>query len=227
MARSARLVIPGMPHHIYLQGNNRQDVFGDEEDYRCYLDWLREAARQYGVDIHAYALLKNRVYLLGTPSDQSGLARMMQWIGRHYVPYFNKKYLRSGTLWEGRFKTSVVETGCLMDCCRYMEMMPVTSGFAATPEAYEWSSYRHHAGIAPSPLIRDHAVYWELGNTPFGREMAYREQFFRAGIDDRLENILTMGWPLGSEAFIRQLEVSTQRQFRMGKRGRPEKFVSK
>ena len=108
-----------------------------------------------------------------------------------------------------------------------MEMMPVTSGFAATPEAYEWSSYRHHAGIAPSPLIRDHAVYWELGNTPFGREMAYREQFFRAGIDDRLENILTMGWPLGSEAFIRQLEVSTQRQFRMGKRGRPEKSVSK
>lgn len=219
--------MPGMPHHIFLQGNNRQDVFCDEEDYRAYLEWLREAARQYGVDIHAYVLLRNRVCLLATPSGQTGLARMMQWIGRHYVPYFNTKYGRSGTLWEGRFKTSVVDPDSLMSCCCFMEMMPVKSGLADTPEAYEWSSYRHHAGIAPSPLVRDHAVYWELGNTPFGREMAYREQFFHAGADDRLENILTMGWPLGSEAFIRQLEASTQRQFRMGKRGRPEKSVSK
>ncbi len=215
--------MPGMPHHIYLQGNNRQDVFDDEEDYRCYLDWLREGARQYGVDIHAYSLLKNRVYLMGTPSDGTGLARMVQWIGRHYVPYFNRKYHRSGTLWEGRFKTSVVEPACLLSCCRYMEMTPVMYGLADSPEAYEWSSYRHHVGISPSPLIRDHVVYWDLGNTPFGREMAYRELFNRASDDEKLENTLTMGWPLGSAAFIRQLEISTERRFRMGKRGRPEK----
>ena len=148
---------------------------------------------------------------------------MVQWIGRHYVPYFNRKYHRSGTLWEGRFKTSVVEPACLLSCCRYMEMTPVMYGLADSPEAYEWSSYRHHVGISPSPLIRDHVVYWDLGNTPFGREMAYRELFNRASDDEKLENTLTMGWPLGSAAFIRQLEISTERWFRMGKRGRPEK----
>ena len=109
MARSARLIVPCFPHHVFQQGNNRQKVFRDDEDYISYLEWLKEAARLYRVDVHAYALLDNGVHLLTTPVDESGLARMMQWIGRHYVPYFNKKYQRSGTLWEGRFRTSIVE----------------------------------------------------------------------------------------------------------------------
>lgn len=224
MARSARLIVPCFPHHVFQQGNNRQKVFRDDEDYMSYLEWLKEAARLYRVDVHAYALLDNGVHLLTTPVDESGLARMMQWIGRHYVPYFNKKYQRSGTLWEGRFRTSIVEEDWLTRCSRFMEMQPVTCGLAARPEDYVWSSYRHHIGISPSPVIRDHAVYWNLGNTPFAREMAYKAFFEQFNVEDRkLDEILKKGWPLGSDAFIKRLEKVTERQFRMGKRGRPAK----
>lgn len=222
MARSARLIVPCFPHHVFQQGNNRQKVFRDDEDYISYLEWLKEAARLYRVDVHAYALLDNGVHLLVTPVDESGLARMMQWIGRHYVPYFNKKYQRSGTLWEGRFRTSIVEEDWLIRCSRFMEMQPVACGLAARPEDYVWSSYRHHIGISPSPVIRDHAVYWNLGNTPFAREMAYKAFFEQFNVEDRkLDEILKKGWPLGSDAFIKRLENVTKRQFRMGKRGRP------
>lgn len=224
MARSARLIVPGFPHHVFQQGNNRQKVFRDDEDYMSYLEWLKEAARLYRVDVHAYALLDNGVHLLATPVDESGLARMMQWIGRHYVPYFNKKYQRSGTLWEGRFRTSIVEEDWLARCSRFMEMQPVACGLAARPEDYVWSSYRHHIGISPSPVIRDHAVYWNLGNTPFAREMAYKAFFEQFNVENRkLDEILKKGWPLGSDAFIKRLEKVTERQFRMGKRGRPAK----
>ena len=224
MARSARLIVPCFPHHVFQQGNNRQKVFRDDEDYISYLEWLKEAARLYRVDVHAYALLDNGVHLLTTPVDESGLARMMQWIGRHYVPYFNKKYQRSGTLWEGRFRTSIVEEDWLIRCSRFMEMQPVACGLAARPEDYVWSSYRHHIGISPSPVIRDHAVYWNLGNTPFAREMAYKAFFEQFNVEDRkLDEILKKGWPLGSDAFIKRLENVTKRQFRMGKRGRPAK----
>ena len=224
MARSARLIVPCFPHHVFQQGNNRQKVFRDDEDYISYLEWLKKAARLYRVDVHAYALLDNGVHLLVTPVDESGLARMMQWIGRHYVPYFNKKYQRSGTLWEGRFRTSIVEEDWLPRCSRFMEMQPVACGLAARPEDYVWSSYRHHIGISPSPVIRDHAVYWNLGNTPFAREMAYKAFFEQFNVEDRkLDEILKKGWPLGSDAFIKRLEKVTERQFRMGKRGRPAK----
>lgn len=226
MARTARLVLPGHPHHIYQQGNNRQPVFIDDEDFKTFLNWLKEASRQFRVDIHAYVILENAFHLLATPADETGLARMMQWVGRYYVPYFNRKYERSGTLWEGRFKTSIVDAeNCLLECCRFIEFKPVLTGLAVQPEGYQWSSYAHHAGVKPDPVIRDHAVYWNLGNTPFAREMAYRDFFNRFGHWDsaELDKILLSGWPFGSEDFKKQLEIQTERQFRMGKRGRPRK----
>lgn len=160
------------------------------------------------------------------PADEIGLARMMQWIGRYYVPYFNRKYKRSGTLWEGRFKTSVVDAGnCLLECSRFIEQKPIQEGLVARPEEYEWSSYAHHVGIKPDPVIRDHAVYWNLGNTPFARELVYKEFFDRIDHweNGKLERILMSGWPFGLEDFKKQLEIQTERQFRMGKRGRPQK----
>lgn len=226
MARSSRLIVPNRPHHIYQQGNNRQKIFVDDEDYALFMDWLKEASRQYRVDIHAYSLLESRVHLLVTPADETGMARMMQWIGRHYVPCFNKKYGRSGTLWEGRFRTSLVEEGeWIMRCSWFIEMQPVACGLANRPDDYPWSSYRHHAGIQPSPLIRDHAVYWNLGNTPFAREMAYKGFFGHSDTRENaeMEKMLLKGWPLGSKAFLKQLEAATHRQFRMGKKGRPPK----
>lgn len=226
MARSARLIVPGQPHHIYQQGNNREHIFADEKDYLLFIGWLKEASRHSGVDIHAYALLENSFHLLATPADETGMAQMMQWLGRRYVPYFNGKYDRTGTLWQGRFKTSVVEVDdYLMKCSRFIEMRPVFCGLASEPDSYRWSSYAHHAGLRSDPLIRDHAVYWKLGNTPFAREAAYRNLFTRLPQIEKnqLHTVLLKGWPLGSEAFIRQLEASTKRPFRMGKRGRPIK----
>ncbi len=224
MARKARLIVPGLPHHIYQRGNNRQTVFKDDEDKTSYLDWLREAAHLYRVDVHAYVLLDDSVRFLVTPVDDSGLARMMQWVGRLYVPYFNKKYNRSGTLWEGRFKTSVVEESWVIRCSCFIEMLPVIHKAADHSGNYIWSSYRHHVGISPSSLIRDHAFYWNLGNTPFAREVAYKTFFSHVSQENMvLDPILEKGWPLGSDGFVKRLEQSTQRQFRMGKRGRPSK----
>ena len=229
MARSSRLVIPNQPHHVYQQGNNRQKIFADDEDYGSFLGWLKEAARQYEVRIHAYALLVNSLHLIGTPADETGLARMMQWIGRHYVPYFNRKYRQSGTLWEGRFRTSLVEENdWLMRCSRFIEMRPVVCGLVNRAEDYLWSSYQHHVGIRPDPLIQDHMLYWNLGNTPFAREIAYKEFCQQQSSQENaaLEKIVLKGWPLGSEIFIKQLEISACRHFRMGKKGRPAKKAS-
>ena len=224
MARSARLVLPGNPHHIFHQGNNRQQVFYDDGDRLRYLDYLEKASRQYQVDIHAYVLLDSSVHLLATPVDAEGLARMMQWMGRCYVPYFNRRYGHSGTLWEGRFRTSVVEAEpWLMKCCRFIEMRPVVEGLVEKAEEYRWSSYSHHVGTHYSSIIRDSVLYWRLGNTPFARESAYLSfmQAFSQEEDAYLEQVLTKGWPLGGRPFIAQLEKLVGRPFRMGRRGRP------
>src|SRR5688500_9134350 len=107
MARLPRLVIPHLPHHIIQQGNGGQLICRDDDDYRAFLRWLREGAKQFKVAIHAYVLLPDHLHLLATPTDETGLSRMMQWIGRHYVPYFNLKHGRAGTLWQGRYKATV------------------------------------------------------------------------------------------------------------------------
>ncbi len=226
MARMARLILPGYAHHIYQQGNNLQVVFVDDQDKAFYLEHLREGSRQYQVDIHAYALLDNCLHLLATPEDETGLARMMQSMGRCYVPYFNRKYHRSGTLWEGRFRTSIIDTDqWLMRCSRFIEMRPVMAGLVENPNDYRWSSYQHHIGLGSSPLVRDHVLYWNLGNTPFARESAYlafvRE--FSQDEDTVFERAVTKGWPLGGKSFIQQLETLTGHPFRMGRRGRPAK----
>lgn len=228
MARSARLILPKQPHLIFHQGNNQQVVFYDEQDKAFYLEQLKEASRQYQVDIHAYVLLEHCIYLLASPFNETGLACMMQWMGRCYVPWFNHKYQRSGTLWEGRFKTSVVEAErYLMICSRFIEMRPVMQGIVEYPENYKWSSYCHHIGVDSSLLIRDHALYWQLGNTPFARETVYQAfiNSFNQEEDERLKQILTKGWPLGSRVFMSQLEKMTGRSFRLGKKGRPPKTL--
>ena len=176
MARLPRLVIPHQPHHVIQRGNDRQAIFRDGDDHLAFLRWLRDASKSFKVAIHAYVLMPNHVHLLASPSDQSGLARMMQWIGRYYVPYFNQKYQRTGTLWEGRYKATVIDSEqYFMICSRYIELNPVRAGLVDNPADYRWSSYAHHVGIKADPLISDHSLYWRLGNTPFGREAAYSQ----------------------------------------------------
>ena len=227
MARLPRLVVPGQPHHIIQRGNDRRLIFGDDSDYEAFLGWLREASRRFRVAIHAYVLMPNHLHLLATPVDDVGLGRMMQWVGRHYVPYFNHKNDRVGTLWQGRYKTTVIDSEqYFLICSRYIELNPVRAGLLSDPQQYRWSSYAHHVGAHPDPLITDHALYWALGNTPFAREAAYRDLAQQALTSEQmtaLSEATLKGWALGSERFKAHLERQTERRVRPAKRGRPHK----
>lgn len=230
MARLPRLVIPHQAHHIIQRGNDRQPVFRDSSDYLAFLGWLREAAKQFKVAIHAYVLMENHVHILATPSDEIGLGRMMQWVGRYYVPYFNQKYDRVGTLWQGRFKASVIDSErYFMICCRYIELNPVRAGMLSAAEEYPWSSYAHHVGVRADPLISDHPLYWALGNTPFQREAVYRERMQQALPAPELQALTAAtlkGWLLGSEAFKADMRKLTERRVEPARRGRPRKAAA-
>ncbi len=204
-----------------------QVVFREAADYAAYLEWLKMASKQFKVALHAYVLMPNHVHLLVSPLDESGLGRMMQWIGRHYVPWFNRKYQRSGTLWQGRFKASVIDAeSYFLLCCRYIEMNPLRVELATSLTDYPWSSYAHHAGLASSSLITDHPLYWALGNTPFQREMAYQQLAAQAipyEQQELIKHALLKGWPLGSTRYVANLEARTERRVAPAKRGRPRK----
>jgi putative transposase len=227
MARQPRLILPNQPHLILQRGNDNQTIFRDDEDHERFLGWLKECAGLYKVAVHAYALLPSQVIILATPADEEGLALMMQKVGRHYVPWFNNKYGRSGTLFQGRFRTSLVDAArYLLACSCHLELVPVQAGLAFDPADYRWSSYAHHAGIRPDALVTDHMLYWGLGNTPFQREAAYTELVQQGASRDEEELIaaaLAKGWPVGSHAFKAELEKKTQRQILPAKRGRPFK----
>jgi putative transposase len=227
MARLPRLIVPLQPHHVIQQGNDRQLIFREPEDYQRFLGWLKESAKEYKVAIHAYVLMPDQWQLLATPADADGLAQAMQRVGRYYVPWFNAKYGRSGSLFQGRYKTSVVDAApFFMQCSLYIEYLPVRTQAAADAMAYPWSSYAHHAGVRPDPVITDHALYWALGNTPFQREAAYKEraeQPLTAAQLKVIEAAVLKGWPLGADDFKTELQRKAKRQVLPAKRGRPFK----
>jgi putative transposase len=227
MARQSRLILPHQPHHLLQRGNDGLLIFRDREDHERLLGWLREAASFYRVAVHAYALTPTQFQLLATPADATGLGLMMQKIGRLYVPWFNQKYQRSGGLFQGRFRTSLVEAErYLLACSRYIELAPVRAQLAADPVDYPWSSYPHHAGLRPDPIVSDHPLYWALGNTPFQREAAYTEMAQQGMSDEefsRIDQAVQKGWPLATDAFKAELERKTSRQILPAKRGRPFK----
>lgn len=227
MARLARLVVPRQLHHVIQRGHNLEPVFFDVDDYRAFLQWLREAARQFGVAIHAYVLMPNHVHMLATPSTADGLAKMMQWLGRYYVPYFNRKYGRTGTLWQGRFRATVIDADTYFFAgCRYVESNPVRAGLVTEPGQYAWSSYGHHAGLKSDPLITDHALFWALGNTPFEREAAYKnlfEQVLAPAEMRKLQAATDKAWALGPAAFLQMIEQQAARRVQPAKKGRPSK----
>ncbi|MFM9437620.1 putative transposase [Janthinobacterium sp. CG_23.3] len=231
MARLPRLILPSQPHYVIQRGNNGQPIFIDSADHLAFLGWLRTAAKTFKVAVHAYVLMPDQLHLLVSPSDEGGLGQMMQWLGRYYVPYFNQKYERSGALWQGRYKTSVIDPeNFFLTCSRYLEFAPVSAALAPRPLDYAWSSYAHHAGVRPDPIITDHPLYWALGNTPFDREAAYlalTEQALAADEVETVEKAVLKGWPLGTEQFKKALERKLKRQVLPAKRGRPFKVVEK
>ena len=227
MARLPRLVLPSHPHHILQSASDGQRIFREPEDFQRFLGWLRDSAKEFKVAIHAYVLMPDHVHLLASPATVDGLAQMMQRVGRYYVPWYNAKYARSGGLFKGRFKTSLIDSEkYFMVCSRYIESNPVRSQVVGDALEYPWSSYPHHAGVQPDPLITDHALYWALGNTPFQREEKYRE-LSRHLLGEKemavVDAAVLKGWPLGSDAFKSELQLRVKRQVLPAKRGRPFK----
>lgn len=224
MARSARLAVPGYPHHLIQRGNNRQAIFVDDEDRQRYVSMLREGLREQGIALHAWVLMDNHVHLLATPPEAGSLSRLMQRQGTWYAGWFNQRHGRTGALWEGRFRSSLVETDAyLLVCMRYVELNPVRAGLAERAEDYRWSSARHHLGLGADPLVTDHALFWALGNTPFEREARYRAFLGSASPAEsrRLGEAFLRGRPLGTATFVERLAAETGRALSPRPRGRP------
>jgi len=225
MARLPRLTLTDYPHHVILRGNNRQVIFSGESDMRRMLTLLEEHSMVQGVDVHAYVLMGNHLHLLLTPRRDGALSLMMQSVGRSYVRAFNQAHGRTGTLWEGRYRSSVIQTErYLLTCMAYIDLNPVRAGMVEAPENYPWSSHAHYIGRLHQRLLTPPALYWELGNTPFAREAAYGE-LVRAGIAEHHQRALTAatlsGWALGDPGFLAVLESQTPRRIQPGKAGRP------
>jgi len=199
MARLPRLSVANHQHHILQCGNDKRSIFLDADDFAMFRRLLSDASKKFEVAIHAYVLMPDHFHLLVTPKSDEGIGKMMQWIGRHYVPYF-------------------------MLCSRYIESNPVRNKLVVHPADYAESSYLHHSGALLDPLITDHALYWNLGNTPFQRESTYRElmeQALTPGEISSFTKASLQGWPLGTEQFKQQLEKHANRRIVPLKRGRP------
>lgn len=227
MPRPKRFDLPGIPQHVVQRGNNRQNVFFAPESRRAYLQWLSEGAKRYGLEVHAYCLMTNHVHLLVTPRRKAAIGRTLQHLGRHYVGSINCIQGRTGTLWEGRYKASVVDSECyLLSCYRYIELNPVRAGIVPHPREYPWSSYRANAEGKGSDRVAPHSLYLALGETPQSRMRAYAELFRDAldpGAEALIRNALEHNHVVGGEDFRAKLERLTKRRVSATCRGRPPK----
>lgn len=217
-----------MPHLLVQRGHNQQPVFADDADRSLFRTLLGEAARAEGVTLHAYGLLDTEVRLLATPATAESLGRMMQVLGRRYGAAFNRRHARTGSLWEGRFRATVLEPERhLLDALGYIEDERNWQGGAVEADQPVASSRGHHLGQRQDPMLTDHPVFWALGNTPFDRDIAYRrrlEQGLGTREREQLTHAVLKGWPLGSEAFIARLAGRTERRLAPLQRGRPRKL---
>ena len=228
MARLQRIVLPGQPHLIIQRARGDGRVFLDASDGVFYRTTLADAARDANVALYAYALSPNEIRLLVTPHDSSGLANLMQGIGRRYVPWFNSKYACTGSPWEGRFRSTVIETGSqFLPCLQYVESLnrlPFQEGgqvHLALP-----SSAAHHEGFETDRSVAEHPAFWALGNTPFERQAAYRkllDKSLSAAATLAISRAALNGWALGSESFVTMVSASSGRRAERALPGRPPK----
>lgn len=223
MPRLPRYVLPGVPQHVIQRGNNRSPIFVAEEDYGCLRHYLHEASERNRCDIHAWVFMTNHIHVLLTPWREESIGKMMQSVGRRYVQYFNTTYRRSGTLWEGRYKATLIDSeNYLFTCYRYIELNPVRANMVSHPGEYRWSSYHANALGREDRLVTHHDSYNALGSVPSERQEAYRKMF-SAHIDEKtLEDIrqsTQKGWALGSERFRSEVEQLLDRRTRPLPRG--------
>lgn len=227
MARLPRLSAGGLPHLVEQGGHNGQAIFLNGEDRAAYRSGLLQAAADCGVLIHAYCLDATRVLLLATPRDSDGLSRMIQRVGRRYTGEFNRRHGRSGTVWSGRFRATVLQPeNCFLAAMCHVESNAALAGDGQAAESDRISSVAHHLGLGADPLVTDHALFWALGNTPFERNAAYGllvMQPLQPETRHRFDNAVRKGWALGSDVFLAGLAASTSRRVRPLTAGRPRK----
>ena len=223
MPRLPRYVLPGQPQHIIQRGNNRCPIFINDEDYECFGHLLQVAARRHECHIHAYVFMTNHVHLLLTPDTEDAISKTMQSVGVRYVQYFNRTYGRTGTLWDGRYKATIIDSEhYLFTCYRYIELNPVRANMVAHPAQYPWSSYQANALGMYDGLIEPHRLYMELDKDTCSRRATYRD-FFNAEIDEKTLNeirfAIDKGWALGNDRFKKDIEQMLQRRTRPLSRG--------
>ena len=225
MPRRKRLAPIGIPQHIVQRGNNRQLCFVSDKDMKAYANWLYEGSIKYGVQIHAWVFMRNHVHLLVTPLEENAPSRLMQLIGRHYVRYFNFTYQRSGTLWEGRFHSCLIESNrYLLNCQKYIELNPVRAGIVRSPADYRWSSYQANGLGINSKLLSPHPIYTQLGKTKFERLARYRELFdenIEGGLLQDIRYSLNKSLVLGTGMFKSEVEELVGYDISPKRLGRP------
>lgn len=227
MPRRARLRLAGLPLHIIQRGNNRTPCFYADQDYALYLHHLGKLAQEFHCAVHAYVLMTNHVHLLITPALAQAPSLLMKHLGQRYVQYVNRVYRRSGTLWEGRFRSSIVqEPGYFLRCHCYIELNPVRANMVPHPGDYRWSSYRANTGLAASPLLTPHSEYLALGRSDSDRAKAYRE-LFGSDLDpmqlDEIRSAANGGFALGNDRFKARIAEMLKRRAERGAPGRPKK----
>lgn len=230
MARQARVSVPELPHLLSQRGHNGAAVFIDDTDRQRYLHDLLEGSRTLKVAVHGYSLLPGRIDLIATPPDARALSLLMQTLGRRYVGWFNQRHGRSGTLWEGRFRSCLLEPGqALLTALRWLDLQLGTSGMAPELLDASGSSAAHHLGVRREALITDPPAFWALGNTPFERELAYRQWLERDASPEEseaLERCLRAGHAFGSAAFVERMQKLTGQPLQARRRGRPARSVA-
>jgi putative transposase len=229
MARLPRFVIPGQPQHVIQRGNNRQTIFAADADYQFFRDAIVEAAGRFGLAIHGYVWMTNHIHLLASPLYADSIGKTLQSVGRRYVQYFNHTYKRTGTLWEGRYRATVVDSEqYLLKLMHYIDMNPVRAGMVKHPHEYAWSSHRRYAaGDAGlnSIWLEPHQQYLALGLTDKERHIAYQQLFTTLAAEDELTAIreaTNKGWALGSARFAMEIEGLSARRAVSKGRGRPK-----
>lgn len=226
MARKPRVDLPGVAQHVIQRGNDRQPCFFRDIDHQRYLQDLREITFAHECRVHAYVLMTNHVHLLMTPASAGAISRVMQCLGRRYVRYINDAYGRTGTLWEGRYKSHLVASDeHLLRCYRYIELNPVRAGMVATADQYRWSSHAGNALGAPDPLLHPHNCYLRLGTNAADRQLTYRELLQQANAEDasRFGHHLHHQHPMGNDRFRAAIGAQLGRTVKPRKVGRPRK----
>ena len=225
MPRRPRIHLPGVPIHLVQRGHNRDACFFTDEDYLAYLEWLGDALKKSGCALHAYVLMTNHVHLLLTPPGSAAVSQLVMSLGRRYVQYINRTYRRTGTLWDSRYKSSLVHADdYLLLCQRYIELNPVRAGMVDDPAQYRWSSYRANGLGQGDALVSPHALYLALDADPNARQSAYRALFRSEPDREVLGDIrlaLKQGQPLGKGRFLEQVEYMVGRRCEVRPRGRP------